>query len=148
MSVSARVTHMNRHTARENVFTLLYEAAFHPDREAAEIYETAKEDRAWEDDPYLRDTFYGAVAHKAELDERIESYSRGWKKERISPVSLAIMELAAYEMLYCTDIPLRVSLNEAIELVKTYDEEGARAFVNGILNAIAQEAKAGRNEEE
>lgn len=139
---------MNRYIARENVFTLLYEAAFHPDRDTAEIYETAKDDREWDDNPYLRKTFFGAMEHKAELDDRIESYSHGWKKERISPVSLAIMELAAYEMLYCTDIPLRVSLNEAIELVKKYDEGGARPFVNGILNAIAQDAKAGRDEEE
>lgn len=138
---------MNRRLARENVFTLLFETAFHKDRSAEEIYETAMEIREWEEDDYRREAFFGTLAHKDELDDRIAANSHGWKKERISPVALAIMELSAYEMLYREDIPVNVSLNEAIELVKTYDEESARAFVNGILNAIAKEAKEKRHDE-
>ena len=133
---------MNRRKARETAFILLFEAKFHPERDVMEIYETAKQARAVEHDEYVQAAITGVVAHKDDLDALIEKHSHGWKKTRISPVSLTIMELAAYELCHCKDIPARVSINEAIELVKTYDEEAARAFVNGVLNAIVQETGA------
>ena len=52
------------------------------------------------------------------------------------------MTLATYEMLYMPDIPARVSINEALELIKKYDDEKARVFVNGVLHAISVEAAA------
>lgn len=57
------------------------------------------------------------------------------------------MSLCIYEMLYRPDIPIRASLNEAIELVKKYDDEAAKNFVNGILDAVSKEARIARNEE-
>lgn len=107
-----------------------------------DIYETAMTVREFEDDPYIRAVVLGVAEHKDELDGLIEKFSHGWKRNRISPVSLSIMEIAVYEMLYCEDIPYAVSINEALELVKTYDEENARAFVNGILNAVSKEIGA------
>ena len=134
---------MNRRMARENAFILLFEAKFHRERDIAEIYETAKAARAVEDDDYIREVIAGVTEKKEELDACIEKHSHGWKKSRISPVSLTIMELAVYEIYHRDDIPTLVSINEALELVKTYDEEGARAFVNGVLNAVAKESEAG-----
>ena len=64
---------------------------------------------------------------------------KGWRSDRVSPVSRAIIRLATYEMLYLTDVPGRVSINEAIELAKKYDDEKSYSFVNGVLNAVAQE---------
>ncbi len=130
---------MNRRLARETVFKLLFEESFHKDREALEIYETARAGGEWEDDVYVREVFLGASARKEELDALIEKHSHGWKKSRISTVSLSILRLACYEMLAREDIPYQVSINEALELVKSYDEEAARAFVNGILHAVATE---------
>jgi N utilization substance protein B len=63
----------------------------------------------------------------------------GWKKERVSLVSMAILRLGAYEILYREDIPAKVSINECIELSKKYDDEKTYIFVNGVLNAIAKE---------
>ena len=125
--------------ARETAFILLFEAKFHPERDIVEIYETAKAARQIEEDSYVRSVIAGVFERREELDACIEKHSHGWKKSRISPVSLTIMELSIYEILYREDIPMLVSINEALELVKTYDEEGARAFVNGILNAVANE---------
>jgi DNA polymerase III alpha subunit (gram-positive type) len=62
--------------------------------------------------------------------------SRFDKKDRVSPVSISILRLAAYEIMFIEDIPARVSLNEAIELAKKYDDEKSYAFVNGVLNAL------------
>jgi N utilization substance protein B len=134
---------MNRRLARETAFSLLFEAKFHPERDMAEIYETAKTTRAIEEDDYVRTVIAGVIEHKEELDACIEKHSHGWKKSRISPVSLTVMELAVFEIYYCEDIPASVSMNEALELVKAYDEEAARAFVNGVLNAVVKEREAG-----
>jgi N utilization substance protein B len=77
--------------------------------------------------------------HSAELDEKITAHAHGWKTERLTRVSRSILRLAAYEMLYCEDIPASVSLNEAIELAKKFEDEKARPFINGILNGIKTE---------
>lgn len=133
---------MNRRKARETAFVLLFEAKFHRDRDMTEIYETAKTARAIEEDAYVRTIIDGVTEKKDWLDACIEKHSHGWKTTRISPVSLTIMEIAVYEILFCNDIPTLVSINEALELVKNYDEDGARAFVNGVLNALAVENEA------
>jgi N utilization substance protein B len=57
--------------------------------------------------------------------------------DRISPVSMAILRLGCYEMMFIPDIPTRVSINEAVELAKKYDDEKSYAFVNGVLNSFA-----------
>ena len=138
---------MNRTEAREAAFLLIFELGFQGDTDPAEVYENAKTARELEENDYIRDAFFGTVEHRAEIDALIEKYSRGWKKERISAVSRSVMSLSIYEMLFRPDIPIRASLNEAIELVKRYDDEAARKFVNGILDAVSKEARVARNEE-
>ncbi len=128
---------MNRRLARETAFSVVFESKFQKEKSMAEIYETAKIARGFEDDSYVIAVTHGVGEHREELDNLIEKHSRGWKKNRISPVALSVMEVAVYEMLYCEDIPSLVSINEALELIKTYDEENARAFVNGVLNAVS-----------
>ena len=138
---------MNRTKAREAAFLLIFETDFHEGTDLGEIYENAKIARDLEDDDYVKDVFFGVAEHREEIDGFIEKYSRGWKKERISAVSRALMSLCIYEMLFRPDIPIRASLNEAIELVKKYDDEAAKNFVNGILDAVSKEARIARNEE-
>ena len=77
-----------------------------------------------------------------EIDEIIVRHSNGWKPSRISPVSRSAIRLCIYEMLYMDDIPANVSLNEAIELVKTFDDEKMRGFVNGLLNGAKNEIES------
>lgn len=129
-----------RRKEREEAFFLLFESEFDPSRAREEICDTAKNAREVEITPYIADVLSGVEAHKAELDALIEKHSNGWKRDRISSVAAAVMLLAAYEILYRKDIPVNVSLNEAVELMKKFDEEKARIFVNGVLNAIAKEA--------
>ena len=130
---------MQRKIARENAFILLFEKAFKSDETAEEIFIKATEVRSLEYDDYVKRVFFGSCENAAVIDEMIEAHSVGWKKERISPVSKAIIRLAAYEMMFMEDIPARVSINEAIELSKKYDDEKSYSFVNGILNAISVE---------
>ncbi len=131
---------MSRHEARILAFSLIFEREFDDTKALDEIYETAKEVRDFEDDEYVKDVFYGTQEHEAELLTLIEKYSQGWKVSRISKISLSVIKLALYEMLY-TDIPLKVTINEAVEITKTYDDEKASGFVNGILNSAARDVK-------
>ena len=139
---------MNRHQARELAFSLLFEHEFDKERTARELYDTAKAAREEEENKYVRGVLAGVLEHEVELEAAISEASKGWSLSRISRVSLSILKLCAYEMLFCPDIPIRVSLNEAIELVKRYDEDAARAFVNGILNTLAVRAREGRPDEQ
>ena len=133
---------INRREAREAVFTLLFETEFRRDETFEAIFETSTANREIGEDAYLRRVYFGVGEHRDELDEIINRHAKGWKMTRISRVSRSLLRLSAYEMLYCEDIPNSVSINEAIELCKKYDEEAARPFVNGVLNGIKDEIAA------
>ena len=126
---------------------MLFEHEFDKERSVSELYDTAKEAREAEESKYVREVLSGVFGCESELEAVIAEAAKGWSLSRISKVSVAILKLSAYEMLYMKDIPIRVSLNEAIELVKQYDEESARGFVNGILNTLAGRAKEIRGDE-
>lgn len=128
---------MERRTAREIALELIFELEFNPDIDPEIIYENALECREREDDDYIREVFYTTAAHKDEIDAKISASAVGWSLARMSKASLAIMRLSACEMLYLTDIPFMVSINEAVELAKKFDHDKAPAFINGVLNKIA-----------
>lgn len=80
----------------------------------------------------------GTLAHKAEIDNLIETFSNNWKLSRMSGVDRNVLRIAVYEMLYCSDIPSTVTINEAIDIGKKYGTGDSGAFINGILDAISQ----------
>ena len=129
---------MNRKTARENAFILLFEEVCKSDETAEEIFSKAVEYREFEYDDYVKSVFFGAYENAKIISETVEDSLCGWKKERVSPVSTALFRLATYEMMFLDEIPTKVSINEAIELSKKYDDEKAYVFVNGVLNAVAE----------
>lgn len=130
---------MQRKLARENAFLLIFEGVCKNDETAEEIFQKATEERGLEYDSYVKTAFFGAMEKADELDAVAENHIKGWKKDRISPVSRAIIRLASYELMFMSDIPGRVSINEAIELAKKFDDEKSYSFVNGVLNALAEE---------
>lgn len=130
---------MNRKEARENAFLLLYEGVCKKDESAEEIFEKATEERDLAVNDYVKDVFFGVYKNAETLEAAISKNLVGWKKERVSLVSMAILRLGAYEILFRDDIPEKVSINECIELSKKYDDEKTYIFVNGVLNAIAKE---------
>lgn len=129
---------MNRKTARENAFILFFEGVIKTDETMEEIYTKATEVRGLEVDDYVKQVYFGFYENQRILDETIDKCLIGWKKERVSYVSRAILRLAGYELMLMEDIPVKVSINEAIELSKKYDDEKAYVFVNGVLNAMAE----------
>ena len=134
----ARSIIMNRKTARENAFILLFENAIKADETFEEIYVKATEERELEVDEYVKKVFFGVAENVKIINMKIEECLLGWKKERVSYVATAILKLAPYELMFMEDIPVKVSINEAIELSKKYDDDKAYVFVNGVLNKIAE----------
>ncbi len=129
---------MNRKTARENVFILLFEKNMKGDETYEEVFQKATELRGLEYDDYVKQVFFGNMENDRIIEEKIDGSLVGWKKERISNVTQSVLRLATYEMLFMKDVPIKVSINEAIELSKKYDDEKAYIFVNGVLNRISE----------
>ena len=137
---------INSHEAREAVFELLFETEFRRDEDHQTVFDSSVEHREIEVDPYINDTYFGVLSHLDEIDELINRHSNGWKTSRISRVSRSILRLCVYEMLYCrVEIPESVSLNEAVELCKKFDDEKAGPFVNGVLNSVKNEILGAEN---
>ena len=128
---------MNRRQEREETFLMLFESEFDTLRTAEDIYEQAKASREVGESEYIRIVLSGVIEKKEEIGALIEKYSKGWQRDRITHSVSAALHLAVYEMLYMPDIPARVSMNEALELVKKYDDEKAKVFANGVLHAIS-----------
>ena len=90
------------------------------------------------DKAFIEQETRGAIFHKEEIDALIAQNAKGWDLKRMSKVSLAVLRLCIFEMLYMDDIPVSVSINEAVELCKKYDAPELSGFVNGILGAVAK----------
>lgn len=131
---------MKRSEIRENIFKILFCTQFHSEQEIPvqidsyfeELTELTEADRA-----YMEEKSGRIRALLSELDEKINSVSRGWKTGRMGKAELAILRLGVYEMLYDDEIPVKVAINEAVELSKKYGGEDAPSFVNGILGKLA-----------
>lgn len=128
---------MNRRESREAVFCLLYELEYHPDSHYLDVYNLAKLSREIEENEYIKSTFTGTCEKTEEIDKIIESASVGWKTERMSKVSKAILRLGVYEIVF-GNVPFKAAINEAVDIAKKYDNEHSPAFVNGILNKVAK----------
>ena len=88
---------------------------------------------------YMNRMFVGVVEHVEEIDARIAEYARGWSIERITRVDLAILRLAAYELML-GEVPAGVVINEAVELANEYSTEKAGTFINGVLGNLSRSA--------
>jgi N utilization substance protein B len=82
----------------------------------------------------------GVLEHGREIDRLLEQYSENWRLDRMSMIDRNILRMAIFELIYCEDIPPKVTLNEAIELGKRYGSEDSGSFINGILDRIQNEA--------
>jgi N utilization substance protein B len=78
----------------------------------------------------------GTWHHREELDGLIGGCSDNWSLNRMSKVDISILRMAVFEFLYCDDIPPKVTINEAVDLGKTFGSENSGSFINGILDAL------------
>ena len=93
-----------------------------------------------EADDFLKRLVLGVLEHFPQLDRLIEQYSDNWRLDRINMIDRNILRMALFELLYCEEIPPKVTINEAIDLGKRFGSEDSGSFINGILDRIQNEA--------
>ncbi len=91
---------------------------------------------------FIIDSMTSTVKHLEAIDEHIIQYVKGWEYSRIPKIDKAILRLATNEILYDERIPVGASINEAVELSKTYSNENSYRFLNGILGNIARQGES------
>ncbi len=92
---------------------------------------------------FFRDLVTGVLRESHRIDPIIERFSENWKIHRMSGVDRNILRIAVYEMLHLSDVPDKVTINEAVELGKKFGAEESGAFINGILDSIRIDREAG-----
>ena len=129
---------MKRRDAREIAFTIVFEMSYHSDT-VEEIIQNAADSRDLQVDAFARQLAQQVWDHTIQLDDLIGRYSTKWKVDRLSRVAASLLRMAMAEILYVEDVPLSVSINEAVELAKKYGGEEDAPFVNGVLGAFARD---------
>ena len=118
---------------------MLFRVEFHDTEEMTEqvdLFDEAEE-CSEKDKEYILTKFNNILEKIDEIDAAINEVSKGWKTKRMGKVDLTLIRLAVYEMKYEEDIPVKVAINEAVELAKQYGTEESPAFVNGVLAKLA-----------
>lgn len=130
---------MSRREQREQIFKILFGVEFHSADELEEqigLYMEDLGDIRKKDADYMTGKVRSIVEYMDEIDGMINQASKNWKTTRMAKAELSILRLAAYEIKYEDDIPVSVSINEAVELAKLYGSDHGPAFVNGILSGM------------
>lgn len=129
----------NKRKSREQAFIILFEKSFNAELSVDEIMDIAIETEVISKDKMTADIVKKAEENIEDIDAVIEQNLKGWSKQRISKVSLAILRMAVCEMKYFDKVPVGVSINEAVEICKVYGSDEDKSFVNGILGSISRE---------
>ncbi len=128
---------MTRKEAREHCFKLMFEFEVQKnDFQTMLSYFEENELELGNQKAYVETLLRTAVENIAAIDETIEKNTKDWRISRLPKVTLAVLRVAAAEMLYMDDIPDSISINEAVELAKTYSDEKNGKFVNGVLASV------------
>jgi N utilization substance protein B len=130
-----------RHSGREAALQMVFqlEASGAPADEVIGLFWRSFDADADPDGrPYADEIVRGVAARLAELDTMITAASANWRLERMTRVDRNILRVGAWELAHRRDVPGAVILDEAVELAKTFGSEGSGAFVNGVLNRIAE----------
>ena len=133
---------MGRREMREHIFKLLFLREFNPSEEMPDqirMYFESLEELAPINEAYMQNKYEKILEHLDEIDGTLNQASSGWKVSRMSKVDVNILRLAGYEMKYDEDVPVKVAINEAVELAKKFGGDDSSSFVNGILGKIAKE---------
>ena len=137
-----------RRKSREIALQMLYqmEMTDHPAHQVIDLfYQLALDSEDKTHDipvsirPFAEKLVGGVYLHRDEIDKLIVGASENWRLERMSIIDRNILRIAVFEMLYCLEIPPKVSLNEAIDLGKTFGSPDSGAFINGILDHLLPE---------
>ena len=133
---------MSRRELREHIFKLLFLSEFSKEEEMPEqlgLYFEGLVELHKDDQEYMENKYALVQEMLPEIDGMLNGASQGWKTTRMSKVDLAILRLGVYEMKYDETIPVKVAINEAVELAKMFGGEDSSQFINGVLGKLAAE---------
>ena len=128
---------MDRKTARAQAMKLIYEWEMGGDGGEETRIELLEIKPGESESDFMNAVFDGVQAHTEEIDAKLSGFVRGWSMDRVTRVDLAILRLAAYELMYTKTAP-GVVINEAVELANQYSTDKAGAFVNGVLGSLSR----------
>jgi transcription antitermination protein NusB len=131
----------HRHQARETALQILYQwevGKLAPEEAAQHRWQIEEDGEPLPDQAkrFAEALALGTAAHVAELDALIEQHAQHWRLERMAVVDRLILRLAVYEFLHMRETPRAVVIDEAIELARTFSEQEAVRFVNGVLDGV------------
>jgi len=127
-----------RHKAREVALQVLYEVdsvGHNPEEAIRHIL--SRIEHSDDVSVFIHDLVIGVLKEKNILDKNIQDFAPAWPLEQISIIDRNILRLAIYEILHNNDIPIKVSINEAVELAKTFGSNSSSRFINGVLGSIS-----------
>ena len=130
---------MGRKYARESTMKLLYQMEINLDfsDEAINLFFEHNSFNPGEKS-YIEHAIKIIVENLEEVDNHIKNYIEGWELHRLARIDLSILRIAIYEIIYRKDIPVQVSINEAIEIAKKYSTDESSKFINGILGSFVR----------
>jgi len=127
---------VTRRELREHVFLMMFRKEFHDKNELPEqikLYLSDLENISPEEYDYLIKRVNAIMEKVEEIDDILSKTTSGWSIKRLGKVELTILRIAVYEMRYDDEIPVKVAINEAVELAKTFGGDETPAFINGVL---------------
>ncbi|MCL1696010.1 MULTISPECIES: transcription antitermination factor NusB [unclassified Lysinibacillus] len=126
---------MKRHEAREKALQVLFQL----DNTELTVEEAMGHIKGQPTNVFYEKIVTGTVEHLEEIDATLEKHLEKWSLARLPKIERTVLRLAVYEILYMPETPKRVVLNEAIELCKTFGDEGSSKFVNGVLSKFTEQ---------
>jgi N utilization substance protein B len=131
-----------RSRAREVALQLLFQRDHNPALGRPDLERFARERlREQAMVPFALALYDGAVEHLPEIDAHLTRVAENWRLPRMAAVDRNVLRLCAYELLYTPDTPAAVALNEAVELARRFGSADSPAFVNGVLDRLARDAR-------
>jgi N utilization substance protein B len=135
---------MSRRELREYIFKLIFRVEFNSKEEMPkqeefffEHFELEERRISEKDSKYISEKSNRIMDKLEQIDDMINSHTKGWTTDRMGKVDLAILRLAVYEIVFDDDVPTGVAINEAVELAKKFGQEESSSFVNGVLAKFA-----------
>jgi N utilization substance protein B len=130
---------MGRKRARESTMKLLYQMEINNDF-SEKLINLFFENNNFNDEEkeYILDATSKIIENKETIDSHIEKNIENWELNRLAKVDLCVLRIAIYEILFRPDIPIEVSINEAIEISKKYSSSQSSKFINGVLGSIVR----------
>ena len=128
----------NRSELRKKIMTILYQISVYENAKIKYDLENIIKEVSEIDNEFIKDTVYGIITYKNNIDELANKNLNNWTIDRLGNTDGAILRLGIYELIY-TDTPSVVAINEAIELSKQYSDDDVRKMINAVLDKIYKE---------